>query len=95
MHFAIGNWCALLELAKSNGWEPEGGEYTTNEDRHVSDLDAANIADALQAALPQLDKVNPREFLGRRNPLRIFSGEGYFKLLEFISLCRRSGFVIE
>lgn len=72
--FSLLGWRKLLELARQYGWEPSyrGGSLLVDTDwepghQQISPLDAAELADALAAALPHIPRYEVT--LIKRRPL--------------------------
>ncbi len=113
-------WANMLNLAEQYGWQKSGtvvqqdsswcGTYLTNDGQLVTTADAANLASALERALPDLSDdvtdltplpqspleafVRVRQRQSRAKLLRMFGGEDKAYLKEFIVFCRKGGFEI-
>ena len=70
-----GPWSQTLAIAHENGWQPMGtlppicdqhmasGNYSSNDSQLIVDEDAANMADALERALPGIPDSSGKRFL--------------------------------
>jgi hypothetical protein len=78
MHVAYSDWSQLLQLAEDYGWQPDGtiqmdlktdevrperGGYFTSDYQRVTDTDAANMATALERALPDITGADNKEWV--------------------------------
>lgn len=113
-------WADMLNLAEQYGWQKSGtvlqqdsswcGTYLSNDGQCVTTADAANLASALECALPALlDEVTcltptPLSLFeafglvtqgkSKAKLLSMFGGENKKYLKEFIAFCRKGGFEI-
>lgn len=94
--FSMTGWSKVLELAEINGWIPAGTEpnpdlfpdgittgYGSNEGQLVTELDAANIAAALERALddiPDIDTAAHRINLSAGNIEKFSEDNGEFRV---------------
>ncbi len=115
--FSNTGWTFILNLAEAYGWQPHGtaledegdwgGCYDSTDGQAVSDSDALQLAQALEAALQSLNLNKVSKRLGVELKGIILSelelpeepefSQGIDEkfVMHFIIFCRRSGFLIE
>ena len=115
--FSNTGWAFFLNLAEKYGWIPQGttlededdwdGCYDSADGQEVSDSDALQLAQALEAALQSSDLSKVSKKLGVKLKSIILSEvqlpeEPDFNqeidekfVMHFIKFCRQSGFIIE
>jgi hypothetical protein len=93
--FNIFGWRAVLALAQMNGWKPAGtvlegeagwaGGYDTNDGQTVTSEDAAQLADAVEQALPDIPDHDALEHKGQIKDIPGLGPTKLFSLTENIS----------